>query len=712
LQDSETPGINPPASLSSAPGRWLLIGEWVLFGLLAIHFGMRSMPRAWRTLNTDFPDHFLAASLVHERYDTSRIYEWIWFERQKDHRGIDQGIVNLTPSTAFSSLVVYPLTGMPALAAKHCWLIFNFGLLIATSVLLCALTELSLRRIALLVALSFPLRVNFVTGQYYLLLLFLLTLACYLYLRQQRFLAGVMVGIASGLKIFPVIYLLYFLRKRDMKALAGGVVAVLATAFVSFLVFGWEANRTYLVQVLPATLRGEAMAPYALKIASLASLLHRLFVFEPQLNPHPAINAAWLFPVVHPLLQMAVMAPVLLLAIPGESCSRRVRLEWAAILLASLTISTSPQSYQFTLLILPACVIVETLQRQKPHLSLTILLPVYLAAGYFSGTDFAVDGWRALLGVPRLYGLLLFCVLAYALLMAQRPRESSQRERYLWVSVLGALVVLSASAGVYRQRGIDEDYQWRIPNPQEAYMAVQPTVQDNAILYVAMLDGYHLVEQRGLTTQFISTGHDDQLGIAVARGERWIEQAGSESIILSTLAGRNWIEHAESPVASLDGRWLAFLREDHGRAQMWVRALNQPGKADELVSPPGLNVFESSFLPTGELVFAAASDGRPSLFVTDRIGNQAGNIHSFDTQETRYPSVSPDGHWLAYSEFHDRNWNLWLRDLNNGQTVRLTNAACNTVEPAWASDSKTLVYASDCGRGLWFFALNRRRVVP
>ena len=244
MQDSATPAIKSPPDPGSAPGRWLLIGEWALFGLLAIHFGMRSMPRAWRTLNTDFPGHFLAASLVREGYDTSRIYEWIWFGRQKDHRGIDQRIVNLTPSTAFSSLVVYPLTGMSALAAKHCWLVVNLGLLIATSILLCALTELSWRRVALLAALSVPLRMNFVTGQYYVLLLFLLTLACYLYLRQQRFTAGVIVGIASGLKSLPSHRLSYFLRKRDMKALAGGVVAILSAALISVLVFGWEANRT------------------------------------------------------------------------------------------------------------------------------------------------------------------------------------------------------------------------------------------------------------------------------------------------------------------------------------------------------------------------------------------------------------------------------------------------------------------------------------
>src|SRR5580704_1284506 len=35
LQDLETPGVNPPANPGSARGRWQLIGEWVLLGLLA-----------------------------------------------------------------------------------------------------------------------------------------------------------------------------------------------------------------------------------------------------------------------------------------------------------------------------------------------------------------------------------------------------------------------------------------------------------------------------------------------------------------------------------------------------------------------------------------------------------------------------------------------------------------------------------------------------
>src|SRR5260370_32361911 len=180
-----------PSEVERIPGsrRWLPIGEWVLFALLAAHIGVRSLPRAWQTLNPDFPNYYLTARLTREHYDTSRVYEWIWLQRQKDHRDIDQRIVGMVPITPFSTLVVWPLTSMSALAAKHCWLILNLGLLFATVSLLRSLTHLPWRRVALVAALSFPLHGNFLLGQYYVFLLFVFTLACWLYVRQRRFFA-------------------------------------------------------------------------------------------------------------------------------------------------------------------------------------------------------------------------------------------------------------------------------------------------------------------------------------------------------------------------------------------------------------------------------------------------------------------------------------------------------------------------------------------
>ena len=683
--------------------------------MLVAHFFVHIGSQAWNALNNDFPDYFVTASLLHEHYDASRVYEWIWLQRQKDHREIEQQVVNLAPSTTFSTLVLYPFTGMPILAAKHCWIVLNVGVLLGALWLLRDLTQLTWRRLALVAALSFPLRTNLLNGQYYILLLFLLTLACSLYLRQRRFVAGVLVGIAAGMKIFPVIFLLYFLRKRDLKAFAGGVAGGAVSAVASVLAFGWEANRIYLLQVLPATLRGEANAPYALKLASLPVLLHRLLVYEPQLNPHPAVHAAWLLAVLHPVLQMAVIAPALLLAAPKESGKRQVTLEWSALLLASIAVSTSPGGYLFTLLIFPACMVLGMVQGRKSYLPFAMVLVLYFAAGYLSGANHSGDGWSALLGVPRLYTLLLCCVLLYAFQMRQSQTETSKRERLAWAAALGVVVVLSIASNLRHQRGIYEDYRWRIGGADNVYMASDPAVEEDAVVFVGMTrDGYRFAVHKGGVTQAEEDGGSDVLAVATAQGHRWMEQVAHESTLVlradggAAVANGGAIAQAEHPVASFDGRWLTYLREDHGRARVWLRALGQAGSADRPVTPPEFNVMEMAFLPTGDLVFAAASDGRPSLFATE----QGGGIRSLGLEGARYPAVSPDGRWLAYAQMQGGSWNLWLRDWTSGETRRLTDADCNTTEPAWAPDSKTLVYASDCGRSLAFSALSRRRVVP
>jgi hypothetical protein len=275
-------------------------------------------------------------------------------------------------------------------------------------------------------------------------------------------------------------------------------------------------------------------------------------------------------------------------------------------------------------------------------------------------------------------------------------------------------MIFSVWTNLRHQQGLYEDYRWRIRTSEDLYMAADPVVQGNSVLFVAMRrDGYQLGVQSEDEAQFSGARPDDILAVSAAPGTRWVEQVGRESTIMADPIsghGESVVRQAESPVASFDGRWLAFLREDRGLGRIWVRGLGQqdhPDSADKPVTPPALNALEMSFLPTGELVFAATSGGKPGLFITD-----AGSVRALGRGEARYPAVSPDGNWLAYSQLQSGYWNLWLRDLRNGQVQRLTHAECNSMEPVWAEDSKTLVYASDCGRALWFSSLCRRRVIP
>src|SRR5512133_2105802 len=83
--------------------RWTRVVEWMLTAVMMAYFGAHTLPVAWKMLNTDFPNYYLTARLAREESGTSRIYEWICLQRQKDHREVDQEFVGLGALTPFST---------------------------------------------------------------------------------------------------------------------------------------------------------------------------------------------------------------------------------------------------------------------------------------------------------------------------------------------------------------------------------------------------------------------------------------------------------------------------------------------------------------------------------------------------------------------------------------------------------------------------------
>jgi dipeptidyl aminopeptidase/acylaminoacyl peptidase len=125
-------------------------------------------------------------------------------------------------------------------------------------------------------------------------------------------------------------------------------------------------------------------------------------------------------------------------------------------------------------------------------------------------------------------------------------------------------------------------------------------------------------------------------------------------------------------------------------------------------------VLDVGFFPDNRVVFAGRRRAAPGLFVAGAgvatpvpLGVSAVSDHP-----ARYPAVSPDGRWLAYAERERGNWQLWLLALDGGERRRLTSADCNTISPAWRADSKRLIYASDCGRGVGLTTLAELQAVP
>jgi Tol biopolymer transport system component len=68
--------------------------------------------------------------------------------------------------------------------------------------------------------------------------------------------------------------------------------------------------------------------------------------------------------------------------------------------------------------------------------------------------------------------------------------------------------------------------------------------------------------------------------------------------------------------------------------------------------------------------------------------------------DLREPAVSPSGELLAFTATHYGIRHVWIEEMVTRNSREVTGGACNSYAAAWEPDSRHLVFASDCGRGL------------
>jgi Tol biopolymer transport system component len=238
---------------------------------------------------------------------------------------------------------------------------------------------------------------------------------------------------------------------------------------------------------------------------------------------------------------------------------------------------------------------------------------------------------------------------------------------------------------------------------QQMFLAAQPIPRGSEIQTIALLrNGYRRTTMGDDTVRFSSAdGVNDELSLTVGGSQLWTEVVGTRSIIESSFGPS--ILDAESPATLAGGNELAFLREIDGRKQLFVGG-------QQLTTPTsGWNLDEISISPNSSIVVAATKNRGESRLYTVRGVDQ---LELIPVGEARYPAISPDGRWLAFSTFQSGHWNLSLRNFSTLEVRRLTTVGCNQTQPAWLSDSKTLLYSSDCGRAQGFTAICKRRFLP
>jgi hypothetical protein len=701
--------------------------EHLFLLILIAAFAVKGLVPAWRHLNSDFPNYYLVARLYRAGYPLERVYDWTWLQRQKDHQGIDRGLVSFVPSTLPSALVVAPWSSLPPLEAKHRWLVLNLALLPLIVFLLVRMTTLGWERVALLMFLAFiPLRNNFLFGQMHLVVLFLLTLAAWLFFSDCRLLSGISLAMAAALKIFPALFLIYFAWKKQWRATIGLAVGLIAVALISIYLFGTDACLLYVRQVLPAGLRGETLDPYNPAWNSWTALLRRLFIAEPELNPSPVAHLPWLYAFLQPLVHSFIFVGFMWAIGSKKRDADGTKLEWASFVFLLLFLSSQPGSYHFVALILTAVLAVDYLLAHKCAVRAGCAVAIYalIGAPLIRFPWGAPTGWQNLLFFSRLAWMTILGGLLLSILVS-RSHESYWARFNPKSSFLAAvvLIVLTAAGFVSTQRhltGQFDNYCARIATTPGGLLASEPAVSAVGILFTTMTTtGYTIRRQQtGTVIDPIEVGGDlFHASAADGTDSLWVEQStrdGSRVVRLALDSTRHATivtidaENAREPVVSRDGKVLAFLRPANGRNSLWVRKIGttdgtrELGEARELVGEE-YDVHEATFLPDHRIIFSAKKNGKFAFYVVTQSGG-AEELRK-PTCSARYPAISPDGRWIAFSCEQGGSAQIHVTDLEGNHDKQLTSADCNSISPAWTADSKHLIYATDCGRGLGLTAL-------
>jgi hypothetical protein len=498
--------------------------------------------------------------------------------------------------------------------------------------------------------------------------------------------------------------------------------------------FGFETIRTYLLEVLPWPLRGEGQDPYNIHWNTFSAVLHRLFIAEPELNPHPVAHLPALYAVLQPVCQALIFVPFLWLMGSSRSKVEREKLHWGIYVAMLLILSTNPGSYDFTALILTAVLTVGYLMdagRGREAAAVVTLygLVCFPLSHWVHGSP---SGFRTLLAVPRLWAMtgLWICLLVVSLRSTpvQLRTWLKSREAALFASIWIVLVVPAVTLNLLHVKREFASYGTRLVVAPESYLDTDPAVAGEKVLFTMMTDqGYvtGVFDGTSLTRLWFGA---DSFHPAAAPGMHagWAEVASVRSQVVRFTMDANPLtadrfalqaQEGEKPVISLDGRWLAFIRESKGRGTLWLKELQSgwkdtgPDSHEMQMSGSELDVLEVSFDPEDELIFSARRSGQaPALFLAKPGASHVAQQSA--PAPRRFPAVSPDGRWLAFSQREVGHWGLWVQDRQTHAARRLTDSDCNSTAPAWYPDSKHLVYATDCARGYGLTALSRIAAVP
>jgi hypothetical protein len=648
---------------------------WFLFDSVAV---------GWVRHTTDFPNYYTAARMAASHAPLGNFYDYPAFQKEINDTGRDLQLGGYIPQTPLTMLPFMPLAGLEPMTAKRVWLVLNLGFLGSLLYLLTRITKFNAAELWLVVFVGIgALRQNFLLGQYYVLLLATMTTGIYCLLNWKERTAGVLLAWVCLLKLYGAPLFLFLTAKRRTRTIAAGIPVALLSGTFAVALFGLHGVMFYVTQVLPRSMAGETLNPFHASNSTFATLLRRLLLFEPELNPHPLVDAPGACAFLQCVFTLTILALPSLAAAQRRVHANKRELAWWGI--ASLLVSPNTASYTFVLLVWPVVLLLDELpHREWPY----ILVPYALLCLPLNPSLSVLS--------PRAWLLLfLFAV------VGRHQLVSINR----WAAgYTAAGIVIAGCATAMFVTGFPEKpgkLALPIATQLNAIYSSAPAVNAQGFFFESIQQERYVIQhwQGGRFESFIAPGHSFHPSLPDSGAKMYYELAvdGRSSIGFFDVSDHRFgvvavgLSDPHDPAISHDGKSLVFIsrRELYrfdGRSSRRLAAMGSPSDPSFVPGDTGL-VYVSDERQRSRIAGLDLASGKNTVLV-DR-----------DAESAR-PSISRDKSTLLYASRQTGTWQVWAKHLAQSREIQVTVGRCNNFAPAWMQDSGEVVFASDCGRGL------------
>jgi hypothetical protein len=380
---------------------------------------------AFRVIDSDFPNYYVAARIVKEGDDPAKLYDDDWFQAKIHDHGIQQRgkFSPFPPPTAF---LLLPLTGLSPLAALRVVTVLNLAMLASAVLLVSRVSCFNQLESCAFVLLSGAGLINCLRlGQLYIGVSAFTLLGVYLFKGRREWWAGACLALPVPFKYFPAIFIAYLGIRGRWRVIISSAIVLAGICGASVAILGWPVHAEFLRSVLPNHIRSNLSQqdPFSVAFQSFDSLLRRLFVFDPIRNPHPMADAYGIYLSLKTSLTflLATLAGLGIWRVERSGGSRR-SLSISLLGILALLIAPATATYHFVLLWLPVGLLLSYLRVSGNRGLFTLSLGLYAGIGLLPYTLFqtlAGPGLLTLAAYPRLWLTCALFITALAAALAE-----------------------------------------------------------------------------------------------------------------------------------------------------------------------------------------------------------------------------------------------------------------------------------------------------